>query len=75
MPRRLTNEEIRKLAEALAGLLNRIRTGELVASTAMSYRLEGALTALQAVLGESSSLVDDFGALDEADSGRSPAAT
>jgi hypothetical protein len=63
MPRRLMNEEIRKLADDFAILLGRIQNDELVASAAMTYRIEGALTALRAVLGESSSLFADLGAL------------
>jgi hypothetical protein len=60
MPRRLSNQETRKLADDLAGLLDRIQAGELDASIAMTYRVEGALTALQAVLGERHSVLADF---------------
>ena len=57
---RLSISETRRLAEDVAALLDRIRTGDLVASTAMTYRLEGALTAVEAVLGNRSSLIADL---------------
>jgi hypothetical protein len=57
---RLSISETRRLAEDVAALLDRIRTGDLVASTAMTYRLEGALTAVEAVLGNRWSLIADL---------------
>lgn len=56
MPRRrlLSVADVEALAEQTAALLQRIAGGELTASTAMRYRLEGALVALEAVLGRPS---------------------
>ncbi|MHB1510792.1 MAG: hypothetical protein ACYCST_14655 [Acidimicrobiales bacterium] len=55
MPRRLlTPREMDDLAKSLRALLDAIRRDEMRASTATTYRLEGAVTALESVLGESS---------------------
>ena len=53
MPRTLTRSELTQLAESLAAVLAAIRAEELDASTAMTYRIEGALVALQVALGGS----------------------
>jgi hypothetical protein len=57
----LTRGEIGELADRLRGLIAMVDNGEMTASTAMRYRLEGAAVALEAVLGQDSSLLDSFG--------------
>lgn len=52
--RSLSVADIEALAEQTEALLRRIGSDELTASTATKYRLEGALAALEAVLGRSS---------------------
>ena len=52
MPRRLKYEEVKSLYASIAALLSQIECGELSASTATQRRLQGALTALGAVLGD-----------------------
>jgi hypothetical protein len=49
-PRPLTRQQMSDLARSLAALLEAIRRDDLFASTALTYRLEGAVTALQTVL-------------------------
>jgi len=44
----------------MAAMLALINSGELETSTATKYRLEGALTTLEAVLGRPQSLLDDL---------------
>jgi len=56
--RALTKAETADLARRVGELLALVREGDLVASTTMVHRLEGSLTALEAVTGESSSLLD-----------------
>jgi hypothetical protein len=51
--RALTKIEISSLAEEMRRLLSAIESGDLEASVAMRYRLEGAITVLQVVTGES----------------------
>lgn len=51
VPRALSRSDIASLAESLAKLLAFVRSGEMDASVAMTYRIEGAVVALQAVLG------------------------
>ena len=58
--RPLNREEAAKLAEQMAAMLALINSGELETSTATKYRLEGALTTLEAVLGRPQSLLDDL---------------
>jgi len=43
--------EMTDLARSLQALLDAIERAEMTASTAMAYRLEGAVTALEGVLG------------------------
>lgn len=54
----LNQAGIEALAASLHSMLDRIRADELTASTATRYRLEGALTALEVVLGTRASLID-----------------
>ncbi len=62
MPERsLTRGEIGELADRLRGLIAMTEDGEMTATTAMTYRLEGAVAALDAVLRHDSSLLDSFG--------------
>jgi len=57
----LTRGEIGELADRLRGLIAMVDNAEMTASTAMSYRLQGAVTALEVVLGSGcSSLADSF---------------
>jgi hypothetical protein len=53
MTRALTKSEISSLAEEMRQLLSAIESGDLEASVAMRHRIEGALTVLQVVTGES----------------------
>lgn len=55
--RPLTRAEITELAGRLHGLLDMIAVGEMTASTGMTYRLQGAVVALDAALGRDSSLL------------------
>jgi hypothetical protein len=52
--------DLKAVAEAMADSIRRmlaaIEAGELTASTAMRYRLEGALAALETLLGEPSTV-------------------
>lgn len=57
-PRPLSRAQTTALAEQLRRALVAIDAGELTASTATRYRLEGAVSALDAVLGVSSTLLD-----------------
>jgi len=59
----LTRGEVDTLADHFRSLLSMIEAGELDASTAMRYRLEGAIAALDVALGRPSSLLDDLGNL------------
>ncbi|HVA07822.1 MAG TPA: hypothetical protein VNG12_13870 [Acidimicrobiales bacterium] len=59
MPRSLSRSEIEQLAASIDSLLDRIRAGELEASTANTYRLEGAVVALRVALGERSADLGD----------------
>jgi hypothetical protein len=52
MAKPLTRAEVASLADTIGRFLVAIRGNELDASLAMTYRLEGALVALEAVLGE-----------------------
>jgi len=61
MPARpLTRGEIAELADRLWVLINMIDAGEMSATTAMTYRIQGAVVALEAVLGHDPSLFDSF---------------
>ena len=53
MTRVLTKGEISSLAVEIRQLLSAIESGDLQASVAMRHRLEGALTVLQVIQGES----------------------
>ncbi len=55
---RMRRAEIEQLAEGIAALLSKIEGGEMVATPAMRYRLEGALVALRAVLGDASDALE-----------------
>jgi hypothetical protein len=52
--RPLSRREIGELADRLRGLLDMIEADEMSATTAMTYRIHGAATALDAVLGRES---------------------
>ena len=52
MARPLTRLETTRLVRELQSLLNLIEIGELDASSGMVHRIEGAIKALQVVLGE-----------------------
>jgi hypothetical protein len=54
----LSRREIADLADRLRGLLEMIETDEMSATTAMTYRLEGAVAALDVVLGQGASSPD-----------------
>jgi hypothetical protein len=61
VPKPLSRSEVQELAESVRLLLVRVRDGELSASTATTYRLEGALIALRGTLGErSGDLVEEL---------------
>jgi len=49
----LTRSEIRALTADLRAMLARIESGELDATTAMRYRLEGALAVIEVIQGRS----------------------
>ena len=53
-PRLLTRQQMADLARSLAAALDAIRNDELSASTTVTYRLEGAVTALETVLDRTS---------------------
>jgi hypothetical protein len=59
-PRQLTRAEVAELAGRLHCLLAMIDTGRVTASSGMRYRLQGAVVALEAVLGRSSPLLEAF---------------
>jgi hypothetical protein len=56
-PRPLTRQEVSDLAGSLQALLDAIERDEMTAATAMTYRLEGAVAALEAVLGDDASAI------------------
>jgi len=56
--RPLSRAELRRLADQLSELLAKVVSGELDATAATRYRLEGALVALAAALGRPSGLLD-----------------
>lgn len=58
--RRLTHTEIDELAGSIRATLAALDSGAMTASKAMRYRLEGALTGLEAVAGHPSSLLAPF---------------
>jgi hypothetical protein len=62
-PRRraLNVTEIEALEASITALLEQIKNGDLVASTAFRHRLEGAQAALQAVLLRGDSMLEQFG--------------
>jgi hypothetical protein len=51
-PKALTLSEMTDLAQSLQALLDAIERDEMTASTATTYRLEGAVAALRASVGE-----------------------
>lgn len=53
MTRALTKGEILSLTDEIRRLLSAINSGDLQASVAMRHRLEGALTVLQVIQGQS----------------------
>jgi hypothetical protein len=57
----LTRGEVGELADRLRGLISMTEAGEMTATTPMTYRIEGAVAALEALLGHDSSLMDSFG--------------
>jgi len=48
------------MADSIATIIAQIESGELTATTSVRYRLEGALVALRAVLGEASDALGDL---------------
>jgi hypothetical protein len=58
MPRPLTRTETAELAGSIRDLLAMVQRDELDATAAMIYRLQGALAALETVLGERSGLLE-----------------
>jgi hypothetical protein len=60
MTKPLTRDETAALASSVRSLLAMVERDELDATAAMTYRLEGALAALEAVLGERSSLLENL---------------
>jgi hypothetical protein len=50
--RPLTRGEIAELADRLRGLITMIEADEMSATTAMTYRVQGAVTALEALQGD-----------------------
>jgi hypothetical protein len=51
VPKALTREQVDALAGDLRALLRRIEAGDLDATTAMRYRIEGAVAVLDVVQG------------------------
>jgi hypothetical protein len=60
MTRPLRNAQIEELAESLRQTLAGCEAGDLVVSTSMVHRIEGAVAALESVLGQRSSLLSDL---------------
>jgi hypothetical protein len=58
MSTRLTRQQTEALADQVGRLLDQVRSDELTASTSTRYRLEGALVALEVVLGRVGGLVE-----------------
>jgi hypothetical protein len=58
MTKRLTTVQIETLIDSVTSVLAAIESDELSLSVAMRHRLEGALVALEAVLGADFSLLD-----------------
>ena len=56
--RPLTRGEIGELADQLRDLITMTESGEMTATTAMTYRLQGAVVALDAVLGHKTTPFD-----------------
>jgi len=59
MARALKRSEIEELARSLQGLLELVESGEMDASAAATYRLEGAVRVLDIVLGREAITADD----------------
>jgi len=59
MPRALKRSEIEELANSLQSLLTLVESGEMDATAATTYRLEGALRVLDIVLGREVITADD----------------
>ena len=57
----LKRNDVKALAETLEAVLASIDAGELTASASTRLRLEGAIVALEAVLGDPSTLLDRLG--------------
>ena len=60
MARYLNREQTRSLLVDMKRLLSKLESGELSAPAATVYRLEGAIVALEAVLGEKPALLDSL---------------
>jgi hypothetical protein len=58
--RALNRREIADLADRLRGLLDMIEADEMSATTGMMYRVQGAVVAIDAVLGRDASLLDSL---------------
>jgi hypothetical protein len=59
MTRPLTRSQVAALAADLAAMLERIESGDLVATAAMRYRIEGAVAVLDTIQGRATSLAFD----------------
>ncbi|WP_298207453.1 hypothetical protein [Ferrimicrobium sp.] len=54
----MKRSEVEKLAESVGAVLGAIESGELTSTPSMRYRLEGALVALHAVLGDAADALE-----------------
>jgi len=57
MTRPLTRAEVAALSEDLRQMLDRVEGGDLDATTAMRYRIEGALAVIEVIQGRSAQFV------------------
>jgi hypothetical protein len=59
MTRPLTRAEVAALSEDLRQMLDRVQGGDLDATTAMRYRIEGALAVIEVIQGHSGQFVPE----------------